>query len=211
MGYAIFAENLKKTRKAKGFTQETIADASVRLNEMYPTCKLPVTSGGWASYESGRTEPSLEGLAKTAKLLGVSSDYLLDLSQEMQPQAKEFEQKTGLSELSVASLMSLSEDGKEMVDCLNSILESADFIRMIRHLMVARKINRKSVETEQSARTDEESYLFAITDGMDSDRAWFSDKRQIDMCVWQSLQIMNDLFRKILKEDKNNGECNEEN
>ncbi len=202
MGYAIFAEKLKETRKAKGFTQETLANSGSFLVEKSPACKLPTTSGGWASYESGRTEPNLEGLANISKLLGVSSDYLLDLSNEMQPNAKEFEQKTGLSELSVASLMSLCEEGEEMVDCLNSLLESADFIRMMRHLMVARKINRNSVETEQSARTDEEAYLNAIKDGMDSDRAWFSDKRQIDMCVWQSLQIMNDLFRRILKGDK---------
>lgn len=205
MAYAIFAEKLKETRKAKGYTQETLADASAVLNEKSPTCKLPVSGGGWGSYESGRTEPNLEGLATIAKLLGVSSDYLLDLSQDMQPNAKEFEQKTGLSELSVASLVSLCEEGTEMVDCLNALLESADFIRMMRHLRVARIINRKSEETVQSARSDEEAYLYSMIDGLDPERAWFSDKRQIDVCVWQSLQIMNDLFRRILKGDKEDG------
>ena len=64
-----FAARLKKARKEKGLTQVQIA---TDLNMSRP---------GYVSYELARREPSLSTLARIARILGTSTDYLLGLTQ----------------------------------------------------------------------------------------------------------------------------------
>lgn len=61
----IFREKLKKARKDIGFTQIEV-------------CKeLNIPQSTLANYETGRTQPDLETLAKLADFYGVSIDWLL--------------------------------------------------------------------------------------------------------------------------------------
>ena len=62
-----FNERLKEIRKECGKTQK----------EVYTV--LGMSANGYASYEQGRTEPSIETLIKLCKVLDVSADYLLGL------------------------------------------------------------------------------------------------------------------------------------
>lgn len=62
------SEKLKNLRKQKKWTQ---ADVSI---------KLATTQANISSYEVGATFPNYEMIIKMAKLFGVSSDYLLDLT-----------------------------------------------------------------------------------------------------------------------------------
>ncbi len=64
----IFSERLKKLRKESGYTQVQISE------------NLNIRQQSYLRYETGQGEPSLETLVKLAKLLDVSTDYLLGLS-----------------------------------------------------------------------------------------------------------------------------------
>ena len=63
-----FAARLKETRKNKGLTQVQIAT------------DLGMSQSGYISYEMARREPSLPTLAKIAKILETSTDWLLGLT-----------------------------------------------------------------------------------------------------------------------------------
>jgi DNA-binding XRE family transcriptional regulator len=62
-----FGHRMKHLRKAKGFTQETFAEA-MELG------KRPQTIASW---ESDRTEPSFKDLMAISDLLGCTIDYLV--------------------------------------------------------------------------------------------------------------------------------------
>ena len=65
-----FSENLKTARKNKNMTQKNVYEA------------LKVSANCYASYEQGRTEPSIATIIKLCKILNVSSDYLFGLEDE---------------------------------------------------------------------------------------------------------------------------------
>ena len=62
-----FCKRLKAIRLENGKTQKDMYEA------------LEISANGYASYEQGRTEPSIEILIKICKILDVSADYLLGL------------------------------------------------------------------------------------------------------------------------------------
>ena len=61
----MLSENLKKTRKIRGYTAQYMAES------------LGVGIRNYRKYESGHTSPTLDGLVKIADLLDVTTDYLL--------------------------------------------------------------------------------------------------------------------------------------
>ena len=64
----MFYERLRASRLKRGLTQKQVAQS------------LGVTLPAVSQYEKGVREPSLELLVKYCKLLNVSADYLLGLS-----------------------------------------------------------------------------------------------------------------------------------
>lgn len=64
----IFATRLRELRLQEGYTQTQIAEM------------LNIRQQSYIRYEYGTGEPSLETLAKIATIFGVTSDYLLGLS-----------------------------------------------------------------------------------------------------------------------------------
>ncbi len=63
-------DRLREVREKKGLTQRQLA------------IRCEVTEFQISRYETGKTEPSLSNLAVLAGQLGVSADYLLNLSNE---------------------------------------------------------------------------------------------------------------------------------
>ena len=61
----MFAQRLKDLRKSNGYTAQYMAD------------NLQTGIRNYRKYESGHAAPTLEGIVKIAKLLHVSTDYLL--------------------------------------------------------------------------------------------------------------------------------------
>ena len=63
-------ERLRQLRLEKGLTQKQLAEA------------VGLTKNALGNYESGRREPSIDLIKKFCTLFGVTSDYLLGLSDE---------------------------------------------------------------------------------------------------------------------------------
>lgn len=62
-----FNERLKAIRRECGKTQKDVYTL------------LGISANGYASYEQGRTEPSIETLIKLCQIFEVSADYLLGI------------------------------------------------------------------------------------------------------------------------------------
>lgn len=67
----MFSERLKASRKSKGKTQKDLA------------AYLGISERGYQNYEMGKREPSLEVLKQLADYFGVTTDYLLGRSDEI--------------------------------------------------------------------------------------------------------------------------------
>ncbi len=70
---SIFSERLIECRKAKKKKQHEVAE------------HLGKSESAYSSYEQGRNTPSPEDIAKLAVYFGVTSDYLLGLSDDPHP------------------------------------------------------------------------------------------------------------------------------
>lgn len=61
-----FAEQLKKARLAKGYTQQQVADA------------MGITNSTYCGYETGKRQPDVEKIKQLAIILDTSGDILLE-------------------------------------------------------------------------------------------------------------------------------------
>ena len=93
-----FAENLKKYRKRKGYSQEKLAKM------------LNYGSTAIANYESGRNEPSFNALIQLAQALDVTVDELIGV--EFTTEEKEL----------VAAFKKLDDENKNRIlDLINAL------------------------------------------------------------------------------------------
>ncbi|MDV5976889.1 UNVERIFIED_CONTAM: helix-turn-helix transcriptional regulator [Streptococcus canis] len=103
-----FGENLRLMRKTKSLTQTELAS------------KLNIGQSAYAKWENGRTEPTLEMLARIADSLDVTVDYLLGRSDNFsntivlsKNNMKSFSKR--LKELRLEK----NQTQQELADCLN--------------------------------------------------------------------------------------------
>lgn len=87
------SERLQPTRKARGYTQQQMVN---RLGAFVSSTAV------YSSYERGTRSPDYDTLVQIAKILGVTTDFLLGNSDEEAPQAKEFAEATGLDPLAAS-------------------------------------------------------------------------------------------------------------
>ncbi len=87
-----FGERLKQLRREKNLTQEQLAEVfGVARNSIF-------------SYETGRRIPDIEVLKSYAEYFGVTSDYLLGLSDNRTPETTAIGDKLGLSDEAIECL-----------------------------------------------------------------------------------------------------------
>lgn len=65
---SVFSERLKQLRREQRYTQSAMAEI------------LGLKPRGYQDYEYGKTYPTVPGLIQIAKFFGVSTDYLLGLT-----------------------------------------------------------------------------------------------------------------------------------
>ena len=65
----VFADSLRRFRKAYGLTQKDVSDA------------IGIQPSAYQAYERGKVKPSIEVLIKIAEAFNVSADYLLGLDE----------------------------------------------------------------------------------------------------------------------------------
>lgn len=112
----IFATRLREIMRARGENQTTLA---AKTNMQRQTISL---------YRNGQSKPDTDRLAALAMVLGVSTDWLLGLSDVASPDLdiKAICQKTGLSETAVQNICTLK--GPLFQTGLCVFLENAEFI-----------------------------------------------------------------------------------
>lgn len=129
---SVFSQRLKQLRKKSNMLQKDVAN------------KLGITESAYGYYEQGRREPSNETLKQLANIFGVTTDYLLgitddpmltekderDIAKRLQKFKEEIENSDGLA----FSGEPLSEEAKE------SLIESMEYI-----FRQTQKINKKYV------------------------------------------------------------------
>ena len=92
MSTSNFGERLKQLRREKNLTQEQLADVfGVARNSIF-------------SYETGRRIPDIEVLKSYAEYFGVTSDYLLGLSNNRTNETAAIGDKLGLSDEAIEKL-----------------------------------------------------------------------------------------------------------
>lgn len=129
---SVFSQRLKQLRKKSNMLQKDVAN------------KLGITESAYGYYEQGRREPSNETLKQLANIFGVTTDYLLgitddpkltekderDIAKRLEQIRKEIEHSDGLA----FDGEPLSEEAKE------SLIESMEYI-----FRQTQKINKKYV------------------------------------------------------------------
>lgn len=78
-----FSTKLKELRKERGYTMENVADGVRRMTG------IPLSKGQISRYESGKEDPSLSTAVAIAAFLGVSLDYIMELSDDPQIRSME--------------------------------------------------------------------------------------------------------------------------
>lgn len=161
-------ETLKKLRTDRKLTQVDLAE------------KLNCNRQKIADWERGKSTPSADDLILISKLFGVSTDYILGLS-EAATTDRDLRfvcDYTGLNEEAVDNLSAISSD-EDISDCLNMVLESKDFQRLLLDIYIyckakynsdnAVKLHGNSVFKESKQRqalmAEEEDYLIEQIDG----------------------------------------------
>ena len=99
-------QRIKELRAAKGMTQKELA------------CALAVDYTSVSQYERGQRRPSFEVLAKLSRVLEVSVDHLLGISEALQ-----YVSLQGLTESQVASVLAAVN---EMIRINRHIYEPAE-------------------------------------------------------------------------------------
>lgn len=100
-GDQMLSEQLKRIRKANGFTQQALADA------------VGIERSTYASYETGRNKPDVILLKRIANAFGVSSDFILEIDTTKEFNMKDV--KTSYDKDEYSLMNALSKDEKEVI------------------------------------------------------------------------------------------------
>ncbi len=205
-----FASRLKEIRKDRNYTQFGFGE-SLRIykDDEDLEVRIPTSEKGYGLYEIGSRKPSLDGLVAICKILGVSSDYLLGLSDEQIPSAKEFQKETGLSESAMTNIIRF-KDYPEIMSCINQFLASEDFINIICNTLVAKSPSMTiNTPDDIKERVSESAGLFNIATGqkkiITNEHITLTGQRLKEWALWQASQIATNLINTIAKGEKDNG------
>ena len=193
------AIRLQDLRVGRGLTQEQTASL------------LEIDPRRWKSYEYGDRNMPLHILKATAGLFNVTSDYLLGLSDEMQPQAKEFQESTGLSESTIANI-SKHKNQYEMISCINQFLSSDEFINAITNIVYAKApynpLESRKENAQNSVEQGIEKAKVAVgKKKIKGNKLTLTGKDINEYELWQASQCINKLIDRIVKGDNDNGTC----
>ena len=120
---ATFPTRLRELLAPKGVTITALAD------------KLEISRQAVSQYQDGSTQPNLQSLAEIAKYFGVSTDWLLGLTDMRTPNmdVRAIPNYTHLSDKAIELLNSLTaiEGGEIYLIMLSAMIESPELYRLI--------------------------------------------------------------------------------
>ena len=189
---------LQQLRNNRGITQEQIAN------------ELDIQVRTWKSYEYGDRNMPTKVLVNVAKYFNVTSDYLLCLSDEMNPQAKELQQATGLSENAIANI-SKYRNNNRIMSCINQFISSNEFILAVGNLSVIMTPYNlmENLDSERVAERVVQGYnLHEIGTGKrkrSNAKVTLSGEGLNEWLMMKALQAITKLMERIVKGDTDNG------
>ncbi len=195
----ITAIRLQELRGIRGSTQEIIAE------------ELGIEVRRWKSYEYGDRNMPFDILKAVSRLFNVTTDYLLGLSDEMQPQAKEFQQATGLSESAITNI-SKCKDSAVLVECMNQFLSSEEFINAISNLVIAKtpSYSVKSLADHKEG-INQGLKMYKIVQGkkrtLTDEKIVLTGERLKEWEYLQASENLQKLMNRIVKGEKENVKC----
>ena len=187
-----FKTNLRELRENTGFTQQKVADD---LNYNLRT---------YQEYERGNIGIPQNDIPKIAQYFSCTSDYLFCMTDEMQPQVKEFQEATGLSEKSIAILQAINkkENGSAILDILNKIFENALFYNAIINAH-----NAKAMTDDINQELTEKTKQFAFNVKLENSFGHMKEVVTTGECYREYLKFkvvaqVKQLFESIIEEGK---------
>lgn len=135
---AFFPNEIKIRRKQLGLSQQEVADY------------LGLTKSTIGFYETGDNIPDIKSLYKLSKLLKVSADYLLKLSDIENPdlKVKGVHDFTGLSEAAIILLNNMNLKNSIVVSVISNLLTNEKFLVAIK--LLERLDNEKHIYQDYS-------------------------------------------------------------
>ena len=184
-------QGLKAVYDATGVSQSMIADLETSI------------------YKDGKPERPVQyqKVLKLAEHYGVNVAWLMGQSDSpsLDENSQTVTKMTGLTAESVQILQGMNHIG--IIDCLNKLLNTEAFQRMITDFSTARTINMNSTQSDEVAQMIENLTRYGLNNGMDSTKNRVSDRQLIDIYLWKASHNIDNAFRQILEEEKSNGTC----
>lgn len=132
---------IKELRESKNESQATLARS------------LGISQSALGNYERGDRVPDADLILKLARFFGVSSDYILGLSDTTTPQIEAVHDLIGLSEESTKVLSNLLKSGAtEELRALNAIISSGNLKEFL--LSFAKNMSQTEIESYASVFKD---------------------------------------------------------
>jgi len=165
-------------------------------------------------YKEGKKERPVQyqKIVTLSEHYGVNVAWLMgqpNASYKLDEDVQTVVRTTGLSDAAVNVLQTIK--GTDLNGTLNRLIESEYFADMLFQFSNAMKINSANTQTDEVAEVIENLQVWGIANGMDSKNSRLSNRQLVDLYRRKAIESINKAFTLIIKEDKNNGERNEEN
>lgn len=138
---SVFSQRLKQLRKKSNMLQKDVAN------------KLGITESAYGYYEQGRREPSNETLKQLANIFGVTTDYLLGITDDpilTEKDEKDIAKRMENLKQDLSTSDGLSFHGEPLSEeAIESLLEAIEYAERI-----ATRINKKYIPKKYRDKTD---------------------------------------------------------
>jgi transcriptional regulator with XRE-family HTH domain len=192
-------ERARRFKEARNSVKETLRTVSELTN-------IPKSTIANMENEKSETNIGYIDIVKLANHYHVNIAWLMgqpDSSPSLDKDSQTVTRATGLTTESINVLGSIKDSS--LINSLNLLIESEGFLKMISLFDKARIINANSIQTEAQADFIEGLQDFGIDNGMNSQSSRLSDRQLIDMYLWRASEIIGNIFREVLKGDKEDG------
>ena len=134
----MIGERLKQLRIKNGLKQQELANM------------FGLSSGTISFYESEQRKPDIDFIVAVAKYFGVSTDYLLGLTNATDKENIDISKVTGLNDFSLTILeQSLKETNNAAAEVIDTVICGGDFLRFV-NLINDKKEKKPTIDIDWS-------------------------------------------------------------
>ena len=159
-----------------------------------------ISTGSLSRYQNGKTEPTATQIIKLAQYFGVTTDYLLGISdlRFMNMRKRTIREITGLSENAIDVLE--NPVPKNAPEILSQIVESKDFARLVSRINEYRVLDQNSEKAY--AEDIKKHFVNAFSDTPDTTLHYSNESEILDLKEYQITKTMTAILRQIIGRDE---------